>query len=279
MTKIPEDVAVKTARYLSEWGLTEDGRPAVTATSYLFPVVHAGTQAILKISADTDECRGNALMAWWDGSGAAPVINHDRNAILLERAMGPGSLAQLSLAGDDDDATRVICVVAAQLHSHKAPCTPDILPLEDWFDDLLRFDATAETWLTDCAHEARNLLAEQADHTILHGDLHHGNILDFGPKGWLAIDPKGLRGERAADFAALFLNPDLAEPDGRHVTASSHFVCRVQLVSTLAGLDPIRLLRWIRAWSALSAVWFLEDGLTPLVQRQIVDLASTALER
>lgn len=32
----------------------------------------------------------------------------------------------------------------------------------------------------------------------LHGDLHHGNVLDFGASGWLAIDPKGLKGERGS---------------------------------------------------------------------------------
>jgi aminoglycoside/hydroxyurea antibiotic resistance kinase len=42
---------------------------------------------------------------------------------------------------------------------------------------------------------------------VLHGDLHHGNVLDFGLRGWLAIDPKGLLGERGFDFANIFTNP------------------------------------------------------------------------
>lgn len=33
-------------------------------------------------------------------------------------------------------------------------------------------------------------------------------ILDFESHGWLAIDPKGLFGERAFDFANIFCNPD-----------------------------------------------------------------------
>jgi len=31
-----------------------------------------------------------------------------------------------------------------------------------------------------------------------------------GPRGWLAIDPKGLCGERGFDFVNIFCNPDFA---------------------------------------------------------------------
>jgi streptomycin 6-kinase len=51
------------------------------------------------------------------------------------------------------------------------------------------------------------LLAEPREVGVLHGDLHHGNVLDFGVRGWLAIDPKGLLGERGFDFANIFTNP------------------------------------------------------------------------
>lgn len=45
---------------------------------------------------------------------------------------------------------------------------------------------------------------------VLHGDVHHGNVLNFGARGWLAIDPRGLVGERAFDHANLLCNPDVA---------------------------------------------------------------------
>ncbi|MEY1662219.1 aminoglycoside phosphotransferase family protein [Isoalcanivorax beigongshangi] len=34
------------------------------------------------------------------------------------------------------------------------------------------------------------------------------SVLDFGPAGWLAIDPKELRGEHGFDYANIFCNPD-----------------------------------------------------------------------
>lgn len=33
----------------------------------------------------------------------------------------------------------------------------------------------------------------------------------FGERGWLAIDPKRLLGERSFDFANIFTNPDLTD--------------------------------------------------------------------
>jgi streptomycin 6-kinase len=64
------------------------------------------------------------------------------------------------------------------------------------------------------AGAARDLLASQREVAVLHGDIHHGNILDFAERGWLAIDPKGHAGDRAFDYANLFCNPD-------HRTATS----------------------------------------------------------
>ena len=44
---------------------------------------------------------------------------------------------------------------------------------------------------------------------MLHGDLHHANVLDLGSSSWLAIDPKGLKGEQGFDYANIFTSPDL----------------------------------------------------------------------
>ena len=106
---------------------------------------------------------------------------------------------------------------------------------------------------------AEDLLADQQDIRPLHGDLHHGNILDFSDRGFLAIDPKGLYGERAFDFANTFCNPDIDVPDAVIARDESRFDRRLDIVAADADLDRTRLLRWIIAWCGLSAVWFLRD--------------------
>lgn len=107
---------------------------------------------------------------------------------------------------------------------------------------------------------------------MLHGDIHHDNILDFGPRGWLAIDPKRLIGERGFDYANLFCNPD-------HATATGRFARRVAVVTEAAGLERKRLLQWILAWAGLSAAWCLSDGGPPETALAVAALAAAELAR
>ena len=46
-------------------------------------------------------------MCWWRGEGAAQVLAWHDDGILLERAQGEGSLAQLVRDGDDEQATQI----------------------------------------------------------------------------------------------------------------------------------------------------------------------------
>lgn len=94
---------------------------------------------------------------------------------------------------------------------------------------------------------ANLLLSSPHDEVVLHGDLHHGNILDFGTRGWLAIDPKGLVGERGFDYANIFTNPDLAEPTRPVAIEPEIFTQRVNIVSEIARIERQRLLMWIVA--------------------------------
>jgi streptomycin 6-kinase len=125
--------------------------------------------------------------------------------------------------------------------------------------------------LSQAAATARALLAEPRDVVVLHGDLHHGNVLDFGPRGWLAIDPKRLLGERGFDFANIFCNPDPAI-----ATAPGRLARQATVVAEAAGLERKQLLKWILAWAGLSAVWFLEDGVKPELDLTVAEIAAAA---
>ena len=97
-------------------------------------------------------------------------------------------------------------------------------------------------------------------------------MLNFGARGWLAIDPKGLAGERGFDLANLFCNPDL-----RTATAPGRLARQATVVAKVAGLERGRLLRWILAWAGLSAAWTLEDGDDPEVALAVAELAAAEL--
>ena len=101
------------------------------------------------------------------------------------------------------------------------------------------------------------LLASSGAPMLLHGDLHHENILAAERAPWLAIDPKGLIGEAEYEVGALMRNPLprlLALPD---VTAT--LARRFDILAETLGFDRQRMIAWSYAQAVLSAWWHIED--------------------
>ncbi|HEY9234988.1 MULTISPECIES: aminoglycoside phosphotransferase family protein [Phenylobacterium] len=261
--------------WLDLWGLVPDGEAFTTeyTDSRLLPVRQGGLAAMLKLSSAPEELAGGALMEWWGGKGAAQVLARDGEALLLERATGTGSLAEMSRRGQDDAATLIICEALEVLHQPRSrPPPPSLVPLDVWFRALEPAASARGGVLLEANRAAQALLAEPRDVVPLHGDMHHANVLDFGPRGWLAIDPKSVIGERGYDYANPFCNPDLA-----NALQPGRLDRYLTLVSQRAGIEPRRLLMWILAYSGLSAAWFLEDD-PARFDLSIVELAAAALK-
>jgi streptomycin 6-kinase len=70
--------------HLARWDLVPDGDPIKTPSSLLLAVRHDGQPAMLKVAHEEEERRGGAVMAWWDGDGAAKVLARHGEALLLE---------------------------------------------------------------------------------------------------------------------------------------------------------------------------------------------------
>lgn len=258
--------------YIVRWDLIPDGAPIRTHSSRLLPVRQRGVPAMLKIAQADEERQGGSLMVWWNGEGAARVLAHMGDALLLERAECARSLAQMTRDGNDDDATRILCSAAAKLHTPRAQPKPTLVPLERWFSSLWPAAQQYGGLFGKCAQAARELLDSPQDIVVLHGDIHHGNVLDFGARGWLAIDPKGLSGERGFDYANIFCNPDRDS-----ACVAGRFERRLRSVVNEAGLGRRRLLQWILAWSGLSAAWIVETGERPEVDFEVAEFAIGAL--
>lgn len=110
------------------------------------------------------------------------------------------------------------------------------------------------------------LLSSMGEPVLIHGDLHHENILSNsgnssdqnGGRGhWLAIDPKGLVAEREYEVGALLRNPMprlLDSPNPERVTAR-----RISQLSEELGFDRERIVGWGLSQAVLSAWWSYED--------------------
>jgi streptomycin 6-kinase len=258
--------------YLERWQLAADGAPILTPSSLLLAVRRNGQPALLKIAREEEERRGGRLMAWWDGDGAARVLAHDDDAVLLERATGRRSLSAMAAGGQDDEATRLLCAVAARLHAPRPGPPPELVPLSRWFEMLAPAANALGGRLAEASAMAQTLLATSRDLVVLHGDLHHANVLDAGERGWVAIDPKGLLGERTFDFVNILRNPDSAT-----ALAPGRFARQVEVLADAARLDRHRLLKWTLAFAGLSMAWHLADGERADLDRAVAGLAAAAL--
>ena len=229
---------------------------------------------MLKVATVPEEERGAGILAWWGGEGAARVLALEREAMLMERATGTRSLGEMAASGDDEEATRILCATAARLHERRPEPPASAVPLATWFADLEPAAQSEGGILKQSLAAANVLLATPRDPAVLHGDLHHGNVLDFGARGWLAIDPKGLYGERGYDFANIFCNPDAAV-----ATAPGRLARQADVVAAAAGLERARLLQWVLAYAGLSAAWSLEDGDDPALAFAVAEIAAGELAK
>jgi len=260
--------------YLEAWNLTPDGEAITTNYGGLLPVTRDGESLMLKLAFEPEERRGSGLMIWYAGEGAARGLEYDGAALLMERVTGPRSLGDMARSGADDEATRLLCEVAATLHAPRDRPLPELVPLEPWFSALWPVAEARGGLLGRAADAARVLLATERDRVVLHGDLHHGNVLDGAERGWLAIDPKGLHGERAFDFVNILRNPDIDTS-----LIPGRFIRQIDVIAEAADLDRTRFLMWVVAFTGLSAAWIINDGQEPASDLALCALAAEELDR
>jgi streptomycin 6-kinase len=92
---------------------------------------------------------------------------------------------------------------------------------------------------------------------VLHGDLHHHNLLASERATWLAADPKGLVGPRQAEAAALLRNPRhfiLGHPDRAALLAD-----RVAILAERLDDDAARIAGWSYVLAVVAARWAADD--------------------
>jgi streptomycin 6-kinase len=246
----------------ARWALTVDPHFPGIAINYVAPATRAdGTACVLKVSRHVEETRNEiAALRLWDGNGAARLLEADASsgAVLIER-LDPGTMLVDVAEADDEAATVIAAGVLRQLW-HPAPERSDLRPLASWCD---AYDRNREALArgaggfpadlfrrTDALR--RELLGSVEAPVVLHGDLHHYNVLRAARAPWLAIDPKGLAGDRCFDVCQFFRNPRAVPPEVNRR--------RLDVFCTELGLDRERTRAWCLVHAVLDACWDFEDG-------------------
>ncbi len=167
-------------------------------------------------------------------------------------------LAEVAEA-DDDEATRIAAGVLGRLW-RPVPEGSGLRPLASWLDAFDRNrdalsrgrDGFPAALFRRADELRRELLASTESPTPLHGDLHHFNVLRGRGAEWLAIDPKGLVGDRCFDVCQFLRNPRPVPPDVNRR--------RLDVFCADLGLDRRRVKAWCFVHAMLDACWSFEDG-------------------
>ena len=139
-----------------------------------------------------------------------------------------------------------------QLHKAKVPQTHCFPHIKDWLATLDKDWSIPDEHLQKARMLRDQLLQTSDADVLLHGDLHHDNILQNGDD-WLVIDPKGVIGEPAYEVAAFIRNPipELLN----HADAPNIIHNRVTQFAELLELPSQRILDWCFVQAVLAWVW------------------------
>jgi streptomycin 6-kinase len=226
--------------------------------NYVAPAILSnGTQAVLKCSPPHQGFNQEiAALKHFAGSGAVKLLqeNTPSGKMLLECIKPGENLEKLNYS---QKGVEISIEVMHKLHKpiNERSAFPNI---KEWFDGFAKlrqaFSGGTGPFPTDLIARAENiskaLLATMGEQVLLHGDLHYGNILYSDERGWLAIDPKGVIGEREFEIPLPKLNESFTKK---------------QLGNTLndfleiTGFNRQRVLGWLFAKTVLAAWWVYED--------------------
>jgi streptomycin 6-kinase len=245
--------------YLTAWNLSNPQFLTQTMTSHIYTVTYETETVILKLlsPSEIDEQRGAVALRCFDGHGAVRLLRYDEGAQLMEYAAGD-ELVTLVERGEDEHATHIIAQVIQQLHGVPQNIPHDgLLMLERWFEALFNKAVSDRQMGIDSiyvhgASLAKQLLVDQREVRVLHGDIHHRNIRKTS-RGWLTFDPKGLIGERTYDCANTLCNPVISEL----VHNETRLLTNAAILADTLALDLSRVLAFTYAYACLNASWWL----------------------
>lgn len=246
------------------WGI-EAGEAFPNLTyNYVTPAIQLdGTEAILKVGVPAPHFEQEAeCLQRFAGNGAPFLLKFDPHsgAMLLER-IRPGTDVQ-----DLEEEVAIEACISVMKQLHTAPLLDAQLPtVQDWWMGFERYrklypgsaGPLPENLLIQAEGLYSDLVKSMETSVLLHGDLHHGNVLIGTRLPNIAIDPQGVIGEPAYEVGAFLRNPlpELIARDDLDAVLDT----RVGVFSALMNIDKERVASWGFSQAVLSAIWMVEE--------------------
>jgi streptomycin 6-kinase len=236
--------------------------PYPLSYNYVAPVIFKdGSEAVLKLGVPTQEIITEIeALRLYNGNGMARLLESeaDKGILILERVK-PGKT--LKTIKNDEEATLLAADVMIKIRV-PAPSHALFPSTSDWAAGLIKLRCRyhggtgplPESIVSKAEDRYPKLNSTIKNLHLLHGDLHHENILSAEREPWLAIDPKGLIGEPEYEVISFLMNNLPAEKPIEIIKR------RVDLFVEKLLLNKERVLMWAFCHAVLSAWWCIEDN-------------------
>jgi streptomycin 6-kinase len=242
--------------------------------NYVMSGMQTSQPVILKLGMDIGGLKREAMaLRAFDGFGAVKVLAEGEGMLLLERAI-PGVSLKSSFPENDSEAIRITCDCLNHLHNAAIPAHHRFPHIKDWLAALDKDWEIPSHFLQKARMLRDNLLQTSAKDVLLHGDLHHDNILQNG-ETWIVIDPKGVIGEPAFEVAAFIRNP-IPELLANDTAALPMIQNRITQFAKFLALPEQKILDWCFVQAVLAWAWALEDANEVILFKQLTELFEKA---
>lgn len=201
------------------------------------------------------------MLSRLQGRRCCKVYGYDKDrGLLLEERILPGMV--LREKQSLEKRVEILASVFREIH----------LPLQeeetylDWLNKAHAFceSQNVSDELSRQATRARDICArlfeKYPERVLLHGDLHHDNLLRRVDGSYAVIDPKGVVGPEILDLPRFMLNEADFDDDPAHMERA------IRLVSRACGYPEEDLRQAVFMEAVLANVWCVEDGV-PIRER------------
>lgn len=251
--------------YFKKWSLNNPTQITSTKSAKVFKVQRDDESLVLKVYTELGkkaEGRGALALRIFNSKASVSVIEYDEGAVLMEFIEGEFLKEQ-----EEEKRNDIFLEVFKSLHKDQGSHKAEFDSMERRYRSLLE-RGSREAFFKEGSLLAEKLLMKQSVNNLLHGDLHHKNILYSKRRGWLAIDPQPLMGDPLFDLGNFFYNPD----DEPKLTEDPNSI-RKRLHTFSEGLEvePIEILEFAIVHGYLSSSWQLDEGQDPARRLRILE--------
>jgi len=246
----------------AQWNLSSLQVLRNLSYSYVLSGMQKNVAIVLKLCYDRRALQKEVdCLHYFTGHGSVKLLDYDetKKALLLEQAI-PGTSLKEFFATQEEVAVGIVSQLIHKIHKAPQPNWRQFPHVAQWLSTLDNKWNIPGPHLAKARLLASDLLATSTEQILLHGDLHHNNIISHN-QTWLAIDPKGVIGEPTYEIGAFIRNP-MPELVARK-DAYTIIKRRLTLCADMRNFDQERIAQGSYVQSVVAACWCIEDKQDP----------------